>query len=153
MKTLKTLITGGFRPPGKQIVGFLPAGAQLTLKPEYDNPYDDGAILVYVEPTQIPRALWAEADAALEGTGFTIEELLVAPEIVGEQNGVCLGYVARTGGRPLAGTNLPGNAEFKLVLDARLPYQCSLAFAPDGKPMVSLVWQESDGGANNAQRD
>lgn len=131
MKTLKTLITGGFRPPGKQIVQFLPAGAQLTLKPEYDNPYDDGAIQVFCSGSAVPQDLWPQADDSMTGTGFDMAELAVAE--------ICLGYVARTGGRPLAGTSLPGNAEFKPIVDSGQAYSCTLAFAPDGKPMVALA--------------
>ena len=139
MRTLQTLLVGShFRPPAKQLLACAPSGIELTLVPEYDNPYDENAIKAMLDPSLIPESQFDTLRESLDGTGFELEELL-------DGEAVQVGYVAKSGGKPLAGTNFAGNVEFREVVDSQEDYQATLGFAPDGKPMVILTTGLADG--------
>lgn len=133
-KTLTSLLVGAhFRPPAKQVLAVLPSGASLQLSPEADNPYDSHALRVLVWASAIPEALRADLDSCLEGTGTSLEELLASEEPL------WLGYVAASGGKPLAKAGLTdGNKEFLALMGGEPNYSATLAFGPAGEPMVRL---------------
>ena len=57
--TYKSQIVGmHFRPPAKAVLEHLPAGAELVLRNEDDNPYDEFAIQVLVSPKAVPEGEW-----------------------------------------------------------------------------------------------
>jgi hypothetical protein len=137
-----------FRPPAKQVLAALPAGAKLRLEPEPDNPYDPGAVKVLVGMEEVPAEQDSELDVALAGVGTDVGTLRAA-----EQE-IFLGYVAKTGGKPLAkaqlvalaaGSDAPlvGNqdiAEAAVVAGVLVSeLTASLVFGPDGTPLVRVV--------------
>jgi len=134
---MKTLITGAFaRLPGRQVLEVLPARASLLLVPEPENPYDSEAIRVEIDSAEIPHASHRELTDRLEGTGWSLADVL--------QNGeaIHLGYVAASNGKPLLRAGLAvGNREFNDAANRRqltAPYSGKLCFAADGAPMVEL---------------
>ncbi len=138
------LITGQwFRPPAKQVLAVLSAGTALSLVAESDNPYDPQAVKVMFQPRGgISEAAFSQLDSELLNCGMTLEMLMSGGEIQ-------LGYLAASGGKPLAkaraaGEVLTGNAE---VFEAVLAQQASacLAFGPDGSPRALVTVQEEAG--------
>jgi hypothetical protein len=94
---IKSIIVGShFVPPAKIILKCLRSGAKLTLEQEPENPYDENAIKVFVEPNEVDfGALHAEEHAnALSGYGTTGEEIINGPPIY-------LGHIAASGGKVL----------------------------------------------------
>lgn len=133
-KTLVSLLVGmHFKPPAKQVLAHLPAGAALRLEGEPENPYDPEALKVLVAFEAVPEAQLAGLEESLEGTGFTTQDLADLGEI-------WLGYVAASGGKPLAKAGLEvGNAEFNSALQGSPDEaKATLVFGPDGSPRVSL---------------
>lgn len=133
-KTLKGLLVGmHFNPPAKLLLSALPSGVSLRLQPEPENPWDEAAVKVLVEPSQIPFAMLDYLDQALQDMGFQLEEVLAAPEWM-------LGHLAASGGKPLSKVpGLQGNLEFREAL-ASGQRRASLAFDAAGNPLVVLVW-------------
>lgn len=76
-----------FRPPAKQLLAALPAGAILTLKPEPENPYDAKAIQVWVHPDQAVESL-----LDLSGTGWEYAELVA-------EGPIHIGFIADSDGK------------------------------------------------------
>ena len=132
MTKLTSLLVGAhFRPPAKLIIASLETGCQLGLRPEPDNPYDNFALAVWLNPKQIPEFMYPTLSDQLPSMGFQLEELLNGPDVQ-------LGYVAASGGKPLIGTGLSaGNQEFLAVISG--PACGELGFLPDGKPTVTLI--------------
>src|ERR1700730_11097161 len=130
-------------PPARQLLAFLPAGAELTLRPEPENPYDEMAIQVLISPREtVPLAQSEALGEALEGTGFEAAEVLQLEELH-------LGYVADSGGKLAAKKGWKeGNAQVHemvdeieatiLTSDGWEELSCQLAFGPDGQPMVEV---------------
>jgi hypothetical protein len=135
-KVLSTLLVGmHFRPPAKQMVNCLPSGTLLRLQAEPENPYDPQALQVWVASSLIPESQWEGLIEALQGTGFSLEDLLGQEEWH-------LGYVARSGGKPLEKAGLAaGNAEFAAALAEHPDAMASLGVHLDGAPMVQLFWE------------
>lgn len=136
-KTLTSALVGAFhRPPAKQVLSALPTGAKLELLPEPENPYDPSALKVCIwlgGPEALPKELHAMLDEALQGTGFDLGELLAAEEPLQ------LGYIAASGGKPLAKSGLSdGNQEFLGLMAAEPEHSAKLAFGPEGQPRVML---------------
>ena len=141
-------LTGAFhRPPAKQLLSLLPAGTFLHLEAEPDNPYDEFAIQVWLDPSAIPPIQLPNLDTSLEGTGYTASLILREPRIQ-------LGYIAASAGKPLAkaqeiSPSLVGNREFfnspgpEHGLSPLATGHFTLQFAPNGFPLVRGVWQES----------
>ena len=119
-RTLQSFLVGShFVPPAKALLEALPAGARLRLSPcdgvhEEINPYDSGAIKVYVEPGEI---IWsAVSEEQLVAMGSSIDELKGKEKIM-------LGHVAASGGKPLGKAQavlpgLVGNVEVALAVES-----------------------------------
>lgn len=124
------LVGAHHHPPAKWVLQVLPAGTKLYLQAEPENPYDENAIAVLVSGESIPESMVGILAGALEGTGFTVEDVAGMEEIM-------LGYVAKSGGKFCPGD---GNAEVKtlarenLIGVAELP--CKLGFDISGNPQV-----------------
>lgn len=132
---LRTLLVGAhFRPPARQLLEVLPAGAELKLDPE-DNPYDENAIRVLVDPKTIAEQYWPLLRDQLPLYGEDWDELLAKPD---DDRDIQLGYVAKTGGKPLEKAGLAvGNVEFKEVM-SQFPWRATLQFGETGSPMVQI---------------
>lgn len=139
MTKITSLLVGmHFRPPAKQVLAVLPSGCQLLLSPEVDNPYDPNALKALVWAGEIPESVRDDLSQCLDGTGTTLEELLASEEPL------WLGYVAASGGKPLAKAGLQqGNKEFLELMASAPEHQASLAFDPAGEPLVRLTDGES----------
>ncbi len=137
-KSLISLLVGShFVPPAKLLLEVLPAGAQLVLTSDHENPYDDQAIKVWVSPDEVPEELRGELDLKLPGMGSSWEELRQQPL-------VNLGHVAKSGGKPLLkassdGSTLVGTVEFRSVIGEAWPASARLGFRGDGLLTVELV--------------
>ena len=95
-----------FRPPAKALLAHLPSGTKLTLVREPENPYDENAVAVFCAPAQdIPASEHAALDGELAEYGTDWDS-------VAAESAVHLGYLAATGGKPLAGTGYSGNSEW-----------------------------------------
>lgn len=124
------LVGAHFRPPAKAIIASLPAGAELRLEAEPDNPYDSKALQVWVHARQCEREALSEA---LQGTGFEPEDVLA-----GEWQ---LGFLPDSDGKACKASGLPGNREAAQFIAASGGggVECWLGFAPDGKPEVIMA--------------
>lgn len=137
MPTLTSLLVGAhFRPPASRVLQSLPSGVELSLHPEPSNAYDSHAIRVLCRTSSIPESEFEGLEQDLPSSGTDLAGLLAQGEI-------WLGYIASSGGTPLRKAaekglqNLVGNQEFQpLLLDPE--HLASLAFAPDGAPLVIL---------------
>ena len=136
--TLTSLLVGmHFRPPAKLILAALPAGTQLDLWREAENPYDPNALAVFVRPSQVPESQYEGLRAEMPGSGFDWDELLL------DGRPIQLGYVAASEGKPLRDAGMTvGNVEFLEAMNAPgsdgLGF-ARLAFGPDGSPRLILV--------------
>lgn len=132
------LLVGAYhRPPAAALLAALSQGASLDLVPEPDNPYDAQAIQVWLTIDQLPtegEAL-ANLELALPGFGSSLDEVLAEPQWM-------LGYLAATGGKPLAqgqiktGLRLAGNVEIGPLIQAGA--KASLEWGPGGEPLVRV---------------
>lgn len=137
MPTLTSLLVGAhFRPPASRVLQSLPSGTGLSLHPEPENSYDPAALRVLCRTSSIPESEFEGLEMDLPASGSDLAGLLAQAEI-------WLGYVASSGGTPLQKAiergmqDLVGNQEFQaLLLDPE--HRASLAFAPDGAPLVIL---------------
>lgn len=147
-RELMSLLVGAhFRPPAKQLLAQVPAGLPLRFHPEWGNPYDSCAIKVKLRVVDVPTSFDTSIEEALQGTGWSWADLRegIVDEEDFESDYIFLGYVAKTGGKPLQkdGRDLPGNLDFKLALGepelawAGLPLG-KLSFGPNGEPQVIL---------------
>ncbi len=128
------LVGSHFNPPAKQLLQGLPAGTGLTLASEPDNPYDAEAIRVFVDLDGVAPEFHEGLDAALEGTGVTVGDLL-------GEGPCCLGHVGATGRGPCSKLGLPGTQEVHALVVAEgggwtLP--ATLQFDPSGQALVVL---------------
>lgn len=138
-KIFTSLLVGGhFRPPAKQVLSILSSGVELDLEPEPENPYDAGAIRVMLRPALIPESQESALDEALQGTGCDAQDMLHGPPLH-------LGYVAKTGGKPLVGTDFQGNVEIGEAM-ADASHRARLGFSGDGKPLVVVTIGEDEDG-------
>ncbi len=145
-KPLIGLLVGmHFRPPAKIILGALPSGTTLYLKPEPENPYDENAVAVYVKSESIPEEQQTFISGALPGAGFTIEEVMAQPEWH-------LGYLAATGGKPLLkNPEYSGNLAFGEAIRAKLANSsdCPANLAFDGAGQAIVTFQPGNADANS----
>ena len=135
---MKSILVGShFVPPASMLLQVLPAGAELVLLSDHDNPYDDRAIMVCVAPEEVPEALRVALDCQLPSMGSSWAELEA-------QGLVKLGHVARTGGKPLLKAQaqlelkLSGTEEFRAAIAEAWPAKAKLGFSGMGLPMVEL---------------
>ena len=135
---LVSLLVGAhFRPPAKLIIEALRAGTPLVLIPEPENPYDTNAIRVELPAGSIPESQHDQLRAALPSMGFDLDELLASPDRL------FLGYVAASGGKPLAQAGLTqGNIEFAKAIGLDWPASARLGFLPDGRATLTLEAKE-----------
>lgn len=142
MAKYTTLIVGAhFRPPAKQVLAVLAAGAALRLEEENDNPYDAEAIKVFVSTDEIPPNQYKTLDEELPNAGLTLEQLM-------STGPVWLGYVPASGGKPLAKAKLAepeliGNHEvrelgFTILGQQAEGCRATLGFGLDGSPRLHL---------------
>lgn len=138
-KTIYGLIAGAyFRPPAKQILAVLPAGAELWLEAEPENPYDCFAMKVMCRPQEIiPESQLDLLAQSLEGTGSDIEEVMNA-------TGLQLGFLAAQGNKNLGSyASNVAIAEFM----GKSQGEVRLSFAPDGRALVAVTrYEESTNG-------
>ena len=132
-----SLLVGAWaRPPAKQVLAVLPAGAQLTLQAEPENPYDANAVRVMVSPEVIPESQYTALDEALLTVGHTLEMLMSSGPLQ-------LGYLPAQAGKPLAKARQqePGLAGNQDVFEAVLAGKAfaTLAFGLDGTPRVNIT--------------
>lgn len=137
-------IVGAYhRPPAKQTLAVLPAGSQLELVPEPENPYDSKAIQVRVRLYEVmPIGQVGALAQALEGTGYEVNELCSA-----SADALQLGYIADSDGKALAKLavatpGLSGNREVGVVLAEAPVVLATLAFAATGQPLVRVIASE-----------
>lgn len=112
------IVGAHFRPPAKSILNVLPGGTALKLVPEPTNAYDPNACAVYVESANIPVSVHDDLAIAVEGQGYTLEEILEYPAWH-------LGYIPRTAAETLA----PQISE---------PLDGTLGFNMEGKPTIIM---------------
>jgi hypothetical protein len=124
---LHSLLVGAhFRPPAKQILAHLPAGAELILQREPENPYDSGAIRVLVDVAlAVPESQLASLDEALTGTGADLQEIMAEP--------VQLGFIIAPTNKKLG--QWASNIAVGEFMD-RGDCRAKLGFTPEGKPTV-----------------
>lgn len=132
MKYLYSPLVGAhFRPPAKQVLNCLSAGAELHLFPEPENPYDEFAVKVLCRPSEVvPEEQMANLAQTMEGTGIELEELMAEPD------GMHLGYLAAEKNKKL-GNYSPNTAVLEYILGEKV-IGAKLAFAPDGSPLVRV---------------
>lgn len=141
-QTARTLLVGDhFRPPAKLVLAHLPAGAKLGLEPEDNNPYDDEAVRVMLDPGQIPESQFPALEEGLPEMGCTLEQLMSGGPLH-------LGYVPKSGGKPLvtaqgSDPGLIGNHEVREIL-LSASHQATLSFDPAGKAQIQLTWDDEE---------
>lgn len=135
MQKFSTLIVGAhFRPPAKQVLAVLPAGAKLTLVEDNENVYDPAAVRVLLPLDQIPESQYPTLDAELPNAGITLEQLM-------STGPVFLGFVPAQDGKPLAGARSKGEPDLLGNVQVRelMPEVVStLGFGIDGSPRLEL---------------
>lgn len=138
MPKFHTLIVGAhFRPPAKQCLAHLASGAELTLEEENDNPYDQGAVRVMLDPGLIPDSEHEVLEGELLEAGVTLEQLMSGGSIK-------IGFVPAQDGKPLIKARLSdptilGNQQVREIMHGDEPYRCNLDFAPDGSPKLTIT--------------
>lgn len=142
---MTTLLVGAYhRKPAKQVLSAVPAGLPLILQPEWDNPYDPLAVKVWLQWQDVPERFDEKITAALQGTGIELSDLREAPRDDDLPPAIHLGYLAKTGGKPLAGSTYPGNAEILKILGVENAADWAgkpigrLAFNNKGEPLIHI---------------
>lgn len=129
---ISLLVGMHFRPPAKLVLEALRGGTSLRLIPEPSNPYDAFAIQVWVATSSIPESQQESLREKLPEMGWTLDGLF-------ELETIQLGYVAASGGKPLAASGLAaGSGEFAEALHETNGV-ARLGFLPTGTPTVELV--------------
>lgn len=125
---LHSLLVGAYhRPPAKQVLAHLPAGAELLLQREPTNPYDAGAIRVLVNlAEEIPDGQFGALDEALTGTGADLAELIAGEPLQ-------LGFIIAPTNKKLA--HWASNIKVGELMDSGA-YTAKLGFTPEGEPTV-----------------
>lgn len=136
------IVGSHFHPPAKLVIEALPAGCQLGLERDRENPYDPEAIKVTV-------VLGAELTISDEGladriaqTGFDLTELCQSDEPM------MLGHVAASSGKPLGKRHSQGfsdevgNQEIGGAIDNSSSWSAKLGFAGDGQALVLVESEE-----------
>jgi hypothetical protein len=108
------LVGAHYRPPAKALLQVLPAGCDLVLTPEPDNPFDANAVMVSVATAAVPAAQHDVLRTLAAGYGFELDEVLARPEWH-------LGYIARGQAAELqtGPTALSGPTSARLGFDAK----------------------------------
>lgn len=152
MPKYTTLLVGAhFRPPAKQVLGHLGAGTELVVEREDDNPYDQFAVKVFVDPGLIPDSEFPALELELPEAGVTLEQLMSGGPI-------WLGYIPATQGKPLAKARLIepgliGNEEVRGLMDGEGGVKVRLAFDLDGTPRATVETGELSEGVVDVDVD
>lgn len=117
------IVGARFRPPAEDVLRNLPSGADLILRRQPDNPYDANAVQVMLPDGDIANEM-----AAL----FEFEPPLH------------LGFIPRTEAASIG----PQMDERQIEEIKGL-----LTFSPQGAPLVSFHWEESETVADQIQAD
>jgi len=127
-----TLVGMHFRPPAKAVLAHLPAEAQVDLIPEPDNPYDEFAVKVLVDPDAVPEDEYEALREDLAASGFDLEELLGGPFLQ-------LGYVGSKPGKagPVFGVTYAPELQPQLL--SAEDYKATLGFDVSGDPLVHIT--------------
>jgi len=133
-KLIGLLVGMHFRPPAVALVKNCHAGIPLFLQPEPENPYDSNAIRVMLDGADLRGTQELERD--LLSQGFEMEEVMRNDSLWQ------LGYLAKTGGKPLAGKPWAGNVEVTQHLGPDVLPVCEMAFGPAGEPLVVIRFEE-----------
>lgn len=146
---LVPLVGSHFHPPAATLLAHLPSGFALALRAEPDNPYDPNAVQVVLRPSDLAsdsRVNMERLDAELPNQGMTLEQLMSA----GDAEGVVLGHLAASGGRPLAKLReaeqmpqLVGNGEVLAAFGDLSDAGAELRFAPSGASLIAIRWMEA----------
>lgn len=121
------IVGAAYRPPAVAILGSLPAGASLLLRPEPGNPYDPNAVMVVITVEMLREyADPEELSLRLEGFGMADEAVLNEPD--GHE--FHLGYIAKTFAASLA------------PLMAGSVWPAELMFSGNGNPMAKPVGED-----------
>jgi hypothetical protein len=138
------LVGSHFHPPAKQLLACLPAKAELRLEAEPQNPYDSEAILVFVAVGEIPDNQLENLEIALQGTGYTLEDL-------NDQGEFPLGHLAASGGKPSVKFSAGvGTKEVWSACGGDLgELSAVLGFLPEGQPMV-VIYQKTETSENES---
>jgi len=121
------IVGAAYRPPASAILGALPAGASLLLRPEPSNPFDPNAVMVVVTVGVIRDQADAEELAMrLGGFGMTYDEL--TDEFLDHE--YHLGYIAKTFAASLA------------PVMAGAVWPAELLFSGNGSPLAKPVGED-----------
>ena len=121
------IVGAAYRPPASAILGALPAGASLLLRPEPSNPFDPNAVMVVVTVGVIRDQADAEELAMrLGGFGMTYDE--VVDEFMDYE--YHLGYIAKTFAASLAPV-MAGNV-----------WPAELLFSGNGSPLAKPIGED-----------
>ena len=128
------LVGAFFRPPAKFLLEVLPAGSELLLVPEPENPYDENAIAVYGNAASASDAKLQSIASQLEGCGHGL------PDAAEEHNAWKdeqrhLGYVAKD-----QTASIRRAAE---SYNSTAPWHAKLSFSAEGKPQVKVFLEEN----------
>lgn len=127
-----TLVGMHFRPPAKAVLAHLPAEAQLDLTPEPENPHDEFAVKVLVEPETVPQDEYTALREDLAASGFDLDDLLEGPSFQ-------LGYIGSKPGKrgPLLGVTYAPELQPQLL--SAEDYKAKLGFDQEGDPLVLIT--------------
>lgn len=129
-RTHSALVGAYHRPPAPALIKHLPNGAPLRLEREPHNQFDPFAVKVWARSATIPEGQYPSLDAAAQGYGFTIENILAQSEWH-------LGYLAA---KPAKGVDGALAAQIAPRLDATAGYSARLVFDGAGRPIVEIEW-------------
>lgn len=130
MSTVICPIVGAhFRPPAKGLLQSLPLHHTLSLRPEPTNEYDPQAIAVWLLTSTLTPELGPDLATYCTGFGYALADILAQPEWH-------LGYIPAQANAK----DGPSGTHARLALSnlGDAPWTCTLAFAPDGRPAISI---------------
>lgn len=136
------LVGGHFRPPAKQLIAASPTGLPLAIQPEPENPYDEDAVKVMLDPQDIPVSQHESLEETLPLAGYDLYQVLSGGPVQ-------VGYIAKSGGKPLVKLNeahggiYRGNREALEALVEGGRIRSSLRFGPSGEPLVVITTEEA----------
>ena len=128
------LVGAFFRPPAKFLLEVLPAGSELLLVPEPENPYDENAIAVYGNAAGASHAEASESlPRSLRAAATDFRMTWKSGEW--EETSRHLGYVAKD-----QTASIRRAAE---SYNSTAPWHAKLSFSAEGKPQVKVFLEEN----------
>lgn len=125
-----------FRPPAKAVLAHLPSGAPLSIFREDDNPYDEFAIQVLVEPKEVPESQCDDLANECASMGRDWAEIVLAKEPIH------LGYLISANNKKL-GTWTPNSTIWDLINDNRVS-SVTLGFDESGVAFVLVEASDAE---------